>query len=86
MKYEKILYRLRSVVCTIIIILVFISVLLVFLKFNALMHVIISGCILMLNTVEFILDGILKDITLMHSREFFNVIWLLNFVIALFYI
>ena len=61
MNDEKKIDILRSVVCSIIIVLMIITIVLDVVALNALRHVILCSCILLLSTVGLLFDGILKD-------------------------
>lgn len=73
MKGEKIMYRLRLAVNNIITILAVINVLF---AFTPLISVIMYVCILMLNCVAFIGDGILKDSTEIGYHKFISAAYL----------
>lgn len=62
MNDEKMMDGLRTAVGTINVILMIITVVLWVVAFNALRHVILCSCVLLLITVELVFDGILKDL------------------------
>ena len=78
MNDEKKVDGLRITVATINVILMAITVILQLLEFNALRHVILCSCILMLISVELVLDGILKDRKSIFVHSFWYVSWLAN--------
>ena len=61
MNDEKKMNGLKTIVDTIWAILMVITVVLQMVAFNALRHVILCSCILLLSTVGLLFDGILKD-------------------------
>ena len=84
MSDEKMMDSLRTVVGIINMILMVITVVLQVAAYNALRHVILCSCILLLITVELVFDGILKDSKGIATRGMWYVIWLLNLIINLF--
>ncbi len=84
MNDEKMMDGLRSVCGTILLILSVITVVLQVVAFNALRHVILCGCILLLITVELVFDGILKDSKGIATRGMWYALWLFNLIINLF--
>ena len=84
MNDEKMMDSLRIVVGIINMILMIITVVLQVAVYNALRHVILCSCILLLITVELVFDGILKDSKGIATRGMWYVIWLLNLIINLF--
>jgi hypothetical protein len=81
---EKIMNSLRTVVGTINAILMIITMVLQIFAFNALRHVILCSCILLLITVVLVFDGILKDSKGIAIRGIWYVVWLLNLILNLF--
>ena len=84
MSDEKMMDSLRTVVGIINMILMVITVVLQVAAYNALRHVILCSCILLLITVELVFDGILKDSKGIATRGMWYIIWLLNLIINLF--
>ena len=84
MSDEKMMDSLRTIVGIINMILMVITVVLQVAAYNALRHVILCSCILLLITVELVFDGILKDSKGIATRGMWYIIWLLNLIINLF--
>lgn len=84
MNDEKMMDGLRTAVGTINIILMVITVVLQVVAFNALRHVILCSCVLLLITVELVFDGILKDSKGIAMRGSWYALWFFNLIINLF--
>ena len=84
MNDEKMMDGLRTAVGTINVILMIITVVLWVVAFNALRHVILCSCILLLITVELVFDGILKDLKGIATLGCWYALWLLNLIMNLF--
>ena len=84
MNDEKMMDSLRTIVGIINLILMVITVVLQVAAYNALRHVILCSCILLLITVELVFDGILKDSKGIATCGMWYVLWLLNLIINLF--
>ena len=84
MNDEKMMNGLRTAVSTLYLILTIITIVLQIVAFNALWHVILCSCILLLITVALVFDGILKDRKGMATRGFWYVLWLFNLIMNLF--
>lgn len=84
MNDEKMMDGLRTAVGTINVILMIITVVLWVVEFNALRHVILCSCVLLLITVELVFDGILKDLKGIATLGCWYALWLLNLIRNLF--
>ena len=84
MNDEKMMDGLRTACGTILAILMVITVVLQVVAFNALRHVILCSCILLLITVELVFDGILKDSKGIATRGGWYALWLFNLLMNLF--
>lgn len=84
MNDEKMMDGLRTAVGTINVILMIITVVLWVVAFNALRHVILCSCVLLLITVELVFDGILKDLKGIATLGCWYALWLLNLIMNLF--
>lgn len=84
MNDEKMMGGLRTAVGTINVILMFITVILQVFAFEALRHVILCSCVLLLIAVTLIFDGILKDGKSMALHGSWYVLWFFNVIINLF--
>ena len=83
MNDEKMMEGLRTAVGTINMILMIITVVLQVVAFNALRHVILCSCVLLLITVELVFDGILKDRKGIATRGYWYAVWLFNLIVNL---
>lgn len=84
MNDEKMMDGLRTACGTILVILMLITVVLQVVGFNALRHVILCSCILLLITVVLVFDGILKDSKGIATRGWWYALWLFNLIMNLF--
>ena len=84
MNDEKMMDDLRTAVGTINAILMVITEVLHVVAFNALRHVILCNCVLLLITVTLVFDGILKDSKRIFTRGCLYALWLFNLIINLF--
>lgn len=84
MNDEKMMDGLRTAVATINAILMVITVVLQVVAFNALRHVILCSCVLLLITVTLVFDGILKDSKGIFTRGWWYALWLFNLIMNLF--
>ena len=84
MNDEKMMDGLRTVVGAINMVLVVITVILQVVAFNALRHVILCSCVLLLITVELVFDGILKDSKGIFTCGWWYALWLFNLIMNLF--
>lgn len=75
---------LRTLITAITSLLMCITLVLYLLAFEALVHTILCGCILLLMTIELIFDGILKDSKNMKLHVFSYVIWFISMIETLF--
>ena len=84
MNDEKMMFGLRTAVGGINMLLMGITVLLQVVAFNALRHVILCSCVLLLITVELVFDGILKGSKGITTRGWWYALWLFNLIMNLF--
>ena len=84
MNDEKMMDGLRTAVRTINMLLMVITVVLQVVAFNALRHVILCSCVLLLITIELVFDGILKDSKGIFTRGWWYALWLFNLIMNLF--
>ena len=84
MNDEKMMDGLRTAVGTINMVLTVITVTLQVVAYNALRHVILCSCVLLLITVELLFDGILKDSKGIFTRGWWYALWLFNLIMNLF--
>jgi hypothetical protein len=84
MNDEKMMNNLRTIVGIINAILMIITVVLQIFAFNAMRHVILCDCILLLTTVELVFDGILKDSKGIAIHGCWQAVWLFNLILNLF--
>ena len=84
MNDEKMMDGLRTAVDTINMVLMVITVTLQVVAYNALRHVILCSCVLLLITVELVFDGILKDSKGIFTRGWWYALWLFNLIMNLF--
>lgn len=84
MNDEKMMDGLRTAVGTINVILMVITVVLQVVAFNALRHVILCSCVLLLITVELVFDGILKDRKGIATHGCWYALWLCSLIKILF--
>ena len=84
MNDEKMMDGLRTAVGTINMVLTVITVTLQVVAYNALRHVILCSCVLLLITVELFFDGILKDSKGIFTRGWWYALWLFNLIMNLF--
>lgn len=84
MSDEKMMDGLRTTVGIINMILMVITVVLQVVAFNAVRHVILCSCVLLLIAVELVFDGILKDSKGIATRGCWYAIWLFNLIMNLF--
>ena len=84
MNNEKMMDGLRTTVMVINTILVFITVGLQVLAFEALRHTILCSCILLSITVTLVFDGILKDRKEMVTHGWWYALWFFNLIMNLF--
>ena len=84
MNDEKMMDGLRTAVRTINMLLMVITVVLQVVAFNALRHVILCSCVLLLITVTLVFDGILKDSKGITTCGWWFALWLFNLIMNLF--
>lgn len=84
MNDEKMMDGLRTTVMRINVILMFITVTLQVLAFEALRHTILCSYILLLITVTLVFDGILKDRKEMVTHGWWYALWFFNLIMNLF--
>ena len=84
MNDEKMMDVLKTAVGAISVILMIITVVLQVGAFNALRHVILCSCVLLLITVELVFDGILKDRKGIAIKGCWYALWLCNLIMNLF--
>ena len=84
MNDEKMMDGLRTAVGTINMVLMVITVTLQVVAYNALRHMILCSCVLLLITVELVFDGILKDSKGIFKRGWCYALWLFNLIMNLF--
>ena len=81
---EEKMKGLRLPVLIALLILMVVTIVLQLTAFQALLHSILCACVLLLITVELVLDGILKDSKNMFTHGFWYALWFFNLIMNLF--
>ena len=81
---EEKMKGLRTIVSLVLVILMVVTVVLQVVAFDALRHVILCSCVLLLITVSLVFDGILKDGKNLFTHSAWYALWFFNVIMNLF--